>query len=162
MINKKLGWFITILLFMLLMSCGAKIMTTESGKEIPKPLRYTFFFLDYSKDISDLVGNITADLYYDDMITEEDRDIIGLMWMDHKRYHNMLQHEVNRWYTEIDLGLKISNKRQIVILMYNILDEVDVLQRALDELTDGKINIPDGLFVNLYAIYQQVKEALNE
>lgn len=162
MINKKLGWFLTILLFFSLISCSAKVLTTDSGEEIPDTLRYTYFFLDYSNEVSDLVGNVTADLYYDELITEEDKDIIGLIWEDHKKYHNILQQEVNRWYNEIDLGLNISNKKQIAKLMYNILEETEALDKALEEVTGSKVSIPEGLFDNLYTLYQKVKEAIGE
>ena len=161
MINKKLRWLITLIILALLLGCGAKVMVTESGVEIPKPLRYSYFFLEYSNDISDLVGRLTAELYFEEIISEEDKDIIGLYWADHKKAHNILQNEVKKWYNEVDSGYDVSNKKQIAVLMYNVIEETETLQKILDEVSGGKVTIPEGLIVNLYGLYDVIRSQFN-
>jgi len=148
---------ITLTILTLLLGCGAKVMVTDSGEEIPKSLRYSYFFLEYSNDISDLIGRLTAELYFEEIISEEDKDIIGLYWADHKKAHNILQDEVEKWYNEVDSGYDVSSKKHIAVLMYNVIEETEALRRILDEVSGGKVTIPEGLIVNLYALYDVIK-----
>ena len=41
--------------------------------------------------------------------------------------------------------------------MYNVIEETESLQRILDEVSGGKVSIPEGLVVNLYGLYDVIK-----
>jgi hypothetical protein len=61
----------------LLVGCFPKTMITEDGATVPSELKNAYFFLDYSKELSDLVGSVTADLYVDGFLDEKMKNEIG-------------------------------------------------------------------------------------
>jgi hypothetical protein len=62
---------------LLMVGCFPKTMITEDGAKVPSELKNAYFFLDYSKELSDLVGNVTADLYLDGVLDEKMKNEIG-------------------------------------------------------------------------------------
>lgn len=77
MLKQKFAMFWMFMCVMLLVGCFPKTMITEEGAAVPNELKNAYFFLDYSKEISNLVGKVTADLYLDGSLDENMKNEIG-------------------------------------------------------------------------------------
>lgn len=74
----KLKWLGLMLLCSVLMfGCVPKSTQTESGEDMSKEAQYIYILLDYSKLLSNTVGELTVDVYNKDIITQEEKEKIG-------------------------------------------------------------------------------------
>jgi len=94
MVKKSMYGVLMMLMVLLTFGCGPKDVSTDTGQMIPQDFLNVYMFTSYSKNLSDVVGNLTADLYERNVIDEETKEEIGEAWKAHKRYHNTLQSEV--------------------------------------------------------------------
>lgn len=100
---KKMS-IVILFVSILLSGCMKKTITDEKNNILPEEFINVYLVLDYSNQFSDTIGNLTANLYYENIISSEVKDEIGTIWKEHKKYINALQIEVNLWYKEIGKG----------------------------------------------------------
>jgi hypothetical protein len=54
-----------------------KTITDEKNHILPEEFINVYLVLDYSNQFSDTIGNLTANLYYENIISSEVKDEIG-------------------------------------------------------------------------------------
>jgi hypothetical protein len=54
-----------------------KTITDEKNNILPEEFINVYLVLDYSNQFSDTIGNLTANLYYENIISSEVKDEIG-------------------------------------------------------------------------------------
>lgn len=154
-----------VVLMVVSMGCGGmsnKNITTDSGRVLPKTFLNMYLVLDYSKQFSDIIGKATNDLMKNNLITNEDKDIIGDVWKEHKEYNNILQYELDGWYKLLNRGKNIDNMDYMFDRLKDVVLQTDVLADVIEQTAGDGIVIPDGMIGRIFVLYGDIKEIKNE
>jgi hypothetical protein len=73
---KKMS-IVILFVSILLSGCMKKTITDEKNNILPEEFINVYLVLDYSNQFSDTIGNLTANLYYENIISSEVKDEIG-------------------------------------------------------------------------------------
>jgi hypothetical protein len=77
MIKKSMYGILITLMVIFTFGCGPKNVSTNTGQVIPQDFLNVYMFTSYSKNLSETVGNLTADLYERNVIDKETKEEIG-------------------------------------------------------------------------------------
>lgn len=154
----KRNWMIIVLVVFCCVSCTKQPVVNHNNDVLPKQFVNVYMFADYSKQFSDVVGQLTADLYEANYINEEEKNEIGKVWKEHKLIVNKLQKQIDNWYYDIDNGVELSINKRMYASMKDIILNTNVLYDFINKYSEeNDIYIPEQLPNRLFDIYGKIR-----
>jgi hypothetical protein len=92
-----------------------------------------------------------------DLINEDQKDEIGVIWVNHKIYNNKLQKEVEIWYDALNEGRKVYNKDKVLHLVSLLAEETRTLEIIMDKYIEG-VHVPDTLIDRIISLSELINK----
>lgn len=131
--KMKLNIVITCMVWLLVLigGCAKGPVTTDNDVLLPEEFVNVYMLMDYSKQFSELVGNVTSRLLQGDLITVQDKNEIGELWKEHKKYSNRLHTEINIWYKDIKYGDGKFDRQEIYAILERLVNKTELVSALL-------------------------------